>query len=147
MLHFRLMRKTPMKRANPKRRAAKYERNFSGGIGHDTWIRAQPCALDPDRAKAVGLIPLAGDCSRPRRVEAAHAKARGMGGCGGTWRDLVPLCRKHHGVVDDNPLFFKDEMKTLAHSYLRKHEDEIKQNQQLEPTSCDKLSQLKGADK
>lgn len=27
---------------------------------------------------------------------AAHARARGMGGVKGSWRDLVPLCPIHH---------------------------------------------------
>ena len=29
-------------------------------------------------------------------VEAAHVKARGMGGCGGDRRSLVPLCTRCH---------------------------------------------------
>ena len=43
-------------------------------------VRAMPC-----------LVP---GCMQ--RVEACHARARGMGGAKGSWRDLVPLCREHH---------------------------------------------------
>ena len=72
-----LVRKTPMRTRNPKRRAAAYARNFGD---HADTIRALPC-----------LVP---GCQH--RAEAAHARARGMGGCKGSWRDLVPLCREHH---------------------------------------------------
>lgn len=72
-----LQRRTPMRRANPQRRARQHERNFGA---HADTIRALPC-----------LVP---GCRRP--AEAAHARARGMGGAKGSWRDLVPLCRAHH---------------------------------------------------
>jgi hypothetical protein len=48
------------------------------------WIRAQPCMCC-----AVGF-------SRPS--EAAHVRSRGAGG---TSKDLVPLCRKHHQMQHD----------------------------------------------
>ncbi len=70
-------RRSPLRKVNPERRAKLYARNFGE---HADLIRALPC-----------LVP---GCSCP--AEAAHARARGMGGCMGSWRDLVPLCRAHH---------------------------------------------------
>lgn len=35
-------------------------------------------------------------CGTDEYVQAAHARARGMGGVKGDRRDLVPLCPKHH---------------------------------------------------
>ncbi|HEX2882628.1 MAG TPA: hypothetical protein VHO25_24075 [Polyangiaceae bacterium] len=83
-----LVRKTPIKRSNPKRRAAKYVRNFSGpgDFHHDTWIRAKRCCLCATMLKRGQHDP----------TEAAHTKARGMGGANGSYKDLVPLCRTHH---------------------------------------------------
>lgn len=72
-------------RVNRKRAAEKFHRNFDGGIGHDKWIRAKPCCL----CTAVGQ-------TQRTPTQAAHAKARGMGGAGGDWQLLVPLCNEHH---------------------------------------------------
>jgi hypothetical protein len=62
-----------------------YGRNFAGelpaGPGHDEFIR--------------GLSCLVYGCTR-LPIQAAHTVARGSGGCGSSWRQLVPLCRKHH---------------------------------------------------
>ena len=77
-----LTRSTLLRRSAPlgrnRRRAAKlHARNFGERA---TAIRAMPC-----------LVP---GCSRPS--QAAHTRARGMGGCGGDRRELVPLCAEHH---------------------------------------------------
>jgi hypothetical protein len=72
-----LKRRAPLARSNRKRRAASYAKNF--GERADA-VRAMPC-----------LVP---DCSAPS--VAAHARARGMGGCKGDRRCLVPLCQEHH---------------------------------------------------
>lgn len=76
---------TPLRACNPKRKAEKYEKNFSGeipaGPGHDEFIR--------------GLSCLVFGCNR-YPIEAAHTVTRKAGGCGSSWRQQVPLCRKHH---------------------------------------------------
>lgn len=74
----RLKRRTPLRPVNPERAAKKYERNFGA---YAEVIRRQPCAVPGCRS---------------RKSEPAHVKPRGMGGCGGAKRDLVPLCRRHH---------------------------------------------------
>jgi hypothetical protein len=77
-----LTRSTPLRRSaslgRSRKRAAKlHERNFGERAAA---VRAMPC-----------LVP---GCPRPS--QAAHARARGMGGCGGDRRELVPLCAEHH---------------------------------------------------
>ena len=78
------MKRTPMKRSNPARRAKMYARNF-GPLAEA--VRAMPCLVARARK--------ARDLCRGR-VQAAHVVARGMGGCGGDARSLVPLCARHH---------------------------------------------------
>ena len=78
-----LKRKTPVRKVNAVRRAKMFQRNFDGGIGHSTWIRAHKCILcETMRVK------------QRTPTQAAHVKSRGAGG---DWRQLVPLCFAHHG--------------------------------------------------
>lgn len=106
-----------MLRPNPTRRAKLYERNFAGPIGHDTWIRARRCCLCND------LKP------QTTPTQAAHVKARGMGGCNSSWRSLVPLCREHHqeqgakGIARIYERYGLD-LKRLAESLAVEHEAE-----------------------
>lgn len=76
-------RRQPIKRANRKRKAAKWERNF-GDKRH--WIVTLNCEV-------TGVVEEDG-----HKIDAAHMKARGMGGCGGDKTTLVPL---EHGVHTD----------------------------------------------
>ena len=76
----RLNTTTPIKRTNPGRRKAAYERNFGDRAA---LVRAMPC-----------LGAALGDCSGD--IQAAHTTARKMGGAGGDRRCLVPLCAHHH---------------------------------------------------
>ena len=84
------MARTEIKRSgritpvNRERKAAKFERNF-GDRG--AAVREMTC-----------LVVSAPGQRTPCRgaIQAAHAKARGMGGCGGDRRSLVPLCARHH---------------------------------------------------
>lgn len=69
-----------LRRRNPARARESYERNYGRRGGP---VRSMPC-----------LLAARGECDGP--IEAAHAKARGMGGRGGDRRELVPLCRFHH---------------------------------------------------
>jgi hypothetical protein len=82
-----LGRGKPLRARNPERKEAMYERNFSGGTGpgHDEFIRGLPC--------------LVFGCNR-WPIEAAHTVTRKRGGCGSSWRQQVPLCRKHHPVQE-----------------------------------------------
>jgi hypothetical protein len=72
-----LKRRTPLRQVNRARRAKIHARNFGDAA---VVVRSMPCLV-------VG-------CREP--AEAAHARARGMGGVKGSSRDLVPLCRAHH---------------------------------------------------
>jgi len=80
-----LRRHTRVKPVNPERKAKLFERNFGDKA---EWIREQPCEV-------TGADPLAW------KIDAAHAKARGMGGCGGDKRDLVPLVWFVHVAFDE----------------------------------------------
>ena len=72
------LRRSPLKSANSARRRKMHDRNFGDRAEH---IRAMPCLINDG-------------CSG--QIVAAHAKARGMGGCNSSRRSLVPLCWGHH---------------------------------------------------
>lgn len=75
-----LSRKTPLSPRNVGRRA----RAFAEAFGErGAAVRAMPCLC-------LDLLPY-DRCSGP--IEAAHVRSRGAGG---TRRDLVPLCQRHH---------------------------------------------------
>jgi hypothetical protein len=59
-------------------KAERYARDFGP---HAEWIRAQQCSVPA--------------CTVPH-CDPHHVRSRGAGG---TSRDLVPLCREHHGQV------------------------------------------------
>jgi hypothetical protein len=83
-----LSRSTRLAPVNRGRRAAAYARNF--GPRADA-IRAMPCAV---AAVAHRVRPDWSPCWLA--VEAAHSKARKMGGCGSGSRWQWPACRGHH---------------------------------------------------
>lgn len=70
-----LHRNTPLKASNPKRKRQRFARAY-GSSDNVERIQAMPCVI----------------CGRSPS-EAAHVRSRGAGG---TWRDIVPLCRDHH---------------------------------------------------
>ncbi|MFA6046798.1 MAG: hypothetical protein WC718_17585 [Phycisphaerales bacterium] len=79
------MKRTRINPANRDRRKRLYERNYGDKAD---WIRAQPCEVtkaDPENGWP---------------IQAAHTKARGMGGCGGSKLDLVPLAPWVHRDFD-----------------------------------------------
>ena len=76
------MKRTRIRPVNPDRRKKMFARNFGPKAA---WVRDQGCVV----------------CPYPSRAEAAHSRARGMGGCGGSAADLIPLCRSHHAFLDD----------------------------------------------
>ena len=67
----------PPKPKHPERSREQHVLQYTGGIGHDDWIRTQQCVV--------------ANCQR--HSEAAHAVSRGAGGM---WIHLVPLCHAHH---------------------------------------------------
>lgn len=71
-------RKAPVRAVNHERRRKLHDRNFG------------------ERAAAVRRMPciIATGCAG--QIVAAHVRARGMGGCNGDRKDLVPLCWLHH---------------------------------------------------
>src|SRR5688572_28455712 len=73
------MKRSPMKRTNPRRRASRLAEQF--GPKSD-WIRSLPCLIE-HRAPGPHVA-----------VQAAHVRSRVAGG---TSSDLVPLCWDCHG--------------------------------------------------
>jgi len=69
------VKRSPLKRSNPKRRKKLYEKQF--GERGDR-VREMPCLVGSD-------------CSGP--IQACHVVSRGAGG---TRRDLISLCSHHH---------------------------------------------------
>lgn len=90
-----LTRRKGLPPVNRPRQARKYVRNFAGpveGLDYGAWVRRQPC--------------LVAGC-RSRMIQAAHVfRARGMGGAGGDWRELGPLCARHHREQEAGCLSF-----------------------------------------
>lgn len=74
-----MLRRTPLRRANPERRQRLREEQFGP---HGDRVRALPCA-------ACGALPP----SDPHHHE--HTR-----GAGGKWKHIVPLCRRCHNAVD-----------------------------------------------
>jgi hypothetical protein len=75
-----LERRTPIRKANSKRKASRFATAF-GSRERVEAIKAMPCCV----------------CgSRPS--ENAHIRSRAAGG---TWQDIVPLCRAHHREQHD----------------------------------------------
>jgi hypothetical protein len=70
-----IRRRKPLARVNRERRRRQYTRAF-GPEGFVEWTRKQPCVV-------CGAVP----------SECAHVRSRGAGG---TWEDVVSLCRSHH---------------------------------------------------
>jgi hypothetical protein len=104
----RLTRLAPV---NRKRKAAAFERNFGKRAEH---VRASGCIIGQALAReldevedfASRLVVAVGHEQTGRAcdfgpAQAAHARARGMGGCKGDRRDLVPLCARHHAQAGE----------------------------------------------
>ncbi|MBL9105167.1 MAG: hypothetical protein JNL82_29750 [Myxococcales bacterium] len=91
-----LTRKTPLRRGkalrrvNPARRRA-FARNFGDRAPA---VRAMACLCSAEGRRGMTPPNLRDRCAGA--IEAAHVRARGMGGAKGDRRDLVPLCTYHH---------------------------------------------------
>ena len=73
---------------NRERRRKMHERNFGERA---QVMRESQCLVHAHGTSTdLAAIPCSGE------VQAAHVRARGMGGCNGSRRDLVPLCAAHH---------------------------------------------------
>lgn len=77
-----MLKRSPLRRSNPRRRRARHTANFGARAGI---VRLMRCLAAAD-----------GRCWG--HVEAAHARSRGAGG---DRRHLVPLCTGHHREQHD----------------------------------------------
>lgn len=113
--------KRPLPRANPERKAKRYEQAY-GDKG--TWIRSLHCCLTARctgqwvNDRYLGMVQVV--------VVAAHATGRGAGGDSG---DLVPLAdhlhKWAHGIGGSHPALgrrFGVDLKELAKDYERQWE-------------------------
>ena len=90
-----MKRKVGVAKVNPERKARLYARNFGEWAAEIRMMSCEVCGRVPTEA-----FP----------NEAAHTVARGMGGCGGDKRTLLPLCRACHRAFDayQSPLLRED---------------------------------------
>jgi hypothetical protein len=106
-----LQRRTPVRKVNRERKAETFARNFGERAGH---VRALGCLVGQALARELdevedfaGRLAVAVDHEQTERAcdfgptQAAHARARGMGGAKGDRRDLVPLCHRHHAQAGE----------------------------------------------
>lgn len=109
-----LTRRVPLRRltklapVNRKRKAKAFRRNFGKRSDAVREMRCLGCVArrkmgpglnaDGTRTTAGGgdLFDIRHELGQQTPTQAAHVKARGMGGVGGSRRDLVPLCAAHH---------------------------------------------------
>jgi hypothetical protein len=107
------MRRSPIRKANPKRKRERFRDSYY----------SQQYLLE---IQALGCL-----VCRQTPSEAAHVVSRGAGG---TWSDLVPLCRDHHreqhtdGIrtfADRHGIDLRDAAATVAAelAHVRKEED------------------------
>jgi hypothetical protein len=101
-----LARSTRLAPVNRKRRAKVFERNFGQRAAE---VRSLGCIVGAKLGRELDDQPTfghklavavyhqeSGQACDFGGAQAAHARARGMGGCKGDRRDLVPLCHRHH---------------------------------------------------
>lgn len=81
-----IRRKTRLRPRNPARAARLHQRNFDGGIDHDSFARRQPCCLCWRSSK------------QQTPTQSAHVRSRGAGG---DWTSQIPLCNSHHREQED----------------------------------------------
>ena len=100
-----LSRSTRLAPVNRERKAKTFARNFGERAEA---VRAMPCLvavkrfadLRPVFAGTRHHVPMA-DILCNGDVQAAHARARGMGGAKGNRRELTPLCAGHHAEAGE----------------------------------------------
>jgi hypothetical protein len=106
-----IARSTRLAPVNRKRKAETYARNF-GSRGDP--VRAMGCLVGAllereldevasfvSRLRVATSHEILGLACSFGPIQAAHTRARGMGGAKGGRRDLVPLCRHHHAEAGE----------------------------------------------
>jgi hypothetical protein len=99
-----LTRSKPVRERNGKRAAKKHARNFGERAEA---VRGMECLVPvavrrkPDNEYPRWVMSPSYCCRPCDPVQAAHARARGMGGAKGNSSDLVPLCAKHHAEAGE----------------------------------------------
>lgn len=83
-------RRKAMAHVNAARRRKQYARNFGERASN---VRQMPCLILVKWYRQAFSV-LQPQCAG--QSHAAHARARGMGGCKGDRRMLLPLCAEHH---------------------------------------------------
>ncbi len=107
-----LTRSTRVRASNPARRAKTFARNF-GERGEavramSCLVHWRRCQLEADGSPrltsndAIRFMQSSSMCPASETRQAAHVRARGMGGAKGDRRDLVPLCAKHHAEAGEH---------------------------------------------
>lgn len=93
-----LRRRTELKRSSPPRRKKringrnrrrakwKFRRNFHSKE-FVKWTKRHPCMT----------------CGARTSIQVSHVKPRGIGGCGGSWKDTIPQCRTCHRAFEAAP--------------------------------------------
>jgi hypothetical protein len=115
-------RKTELRKVNPERRARLRARNFGD---HASFVRSLSCV--------VNLAPVELRTPCYGELEAAHLRTRGMGGCGGDWRQLFPACRGHHEEQEGRTPRFEEryqlDLGLLVNAYIVADPGAAKQEQ------------------
>lgn len=105
-----LRREARINPVNRERRARLYERNFGA---YSDVIRALPCCT----------------CGRRAPSDPSHVRARGMGGCNGSKRDLVPQCRECHRAFEADRAGFQAargiDLAAVAAELWARHGEEV----------------------
>lgn len=98
-------RRTPIKKVNRERRARLHERNFPPRDPDAECLVARELRK---RFAETGMVPLGWTrcCSK---LDQAHVRARGMGGCKGDKNDVVDLCRVHHDESEHDRRGFEEK--------------------------------------
>lgn len=90
----KLKRSGHIKKKNKARADKKFARNF-GSEARVLLIKRKRCIIGKGCEGA---------------TENAHTVPRGMGGAGGSYKDIVPLCTKHHALLDSvGPAKFEEQ--------------------------------------
>lgn len=116
-----MRRKKGVRRVNTPRRAKARARNF-GPPEFIAFTKRQPCAFCHEVPRQWWMRESWGnDC--------AHVQARGMGGCGGDWRKVIPCCPGCHQAGRPNGAH------ALAREHQRRWESSVDHQQYMERTT------------
>lgn len=109
----------PRIKPNAKRKAKKFTRNYHSSA-FVKWTKRQPCATCGE---------LRFDSEGEGLNVTSHVKARGNGGCGGTWRDTISQCTDCHAAFEDAkqtwPRLNGFDMAALAREHIARWESYV----------------------